>query len=117
MAISKIATIAVMVSDENKAKKWYKDKLDFNVMNDEPHWIVVGPKGSDTGFHLCSDEKLEAGNQGIVLLSKNLEKTCKELKTKGVAFTRELSPSEWDKKLSYAVFKDLDGNEFWLMSS
>jgi len=115
MAIKQIATVAVMVSDEDKAKKWYKSKLGFEIMSNESHWIVVGPKGSLTGLHLCPDEKLEPGNQGIVLKSDNVEKTCQELKKKGVEFTRELAKSEWDEEVIYAMFKDPDGNEFWLM--
>lgn len=115
MAITQIATIAVMVADEKKARDWYKNKLGLEVTSDVPHWIVVGPKSSSTGIHLCPDEKLEPGNQGIVLKADEIEKTVKELKKKGVEFTRELSKSEWDEDVIYAVFKDPDGNEFWLM--
>ncbi len=115
MAINQIATIAVMVSDEDKAKEWYKKKLNFEVMSNEPHWIVVGPKGSSTGIHLCPDAELEPGNQGIVLKADNAETTCKDLKKNGVEFVRELSKSEWDEDMSYAIFKDPDGNEFMLM--
>jgi len=115
MAITQIATIAVMVSDENKSKEWYEKKLNFEVMSNEPHWIVVGPKGSSTGIHLCPDAELEPGNQGIVLKADNIEKTFKEMKNNGIAFVRELSRSEWDENIRYAVFKDPDGNEFSLM--
>jgi catechol 2,3-dioxygenase-like lactoylglutathione lyase family enzyme len=115
MAIKRIATIAVMVSDEDKAKKWYKSKLGFEIMSNESHWIVVGPKGSSTGLHLCPDEKLEPGNQGIVLKADNVEKTYQDLKKKGVEFTRELAKSEWDEEVIYAMLKDPDGNVFWLM--
>ena len=115
MAINQISTIAVMVKDEQKAKEWYKSKLGMEVMYDEPHWIVVGPKGSKTGLHLCPDEKLEPGNQGIVLKTDNAKKTCAELKKKGVAFVRELAKSEWDDELMYAVIRDPDGNEFQIM--
>jgi hypothetical protein len=44
-----------------------------------------------------------------------IENTCKELKKKGVQFTRELGRSEWDEKMTYAMFKDPDDNVFWLM--
>lgn len=114
MTIKKIATIAVMVSDEKKARDWYKSKLNFKVMSNESHWIVVSPKGSTTGFHLCPDEDIEPGNQGIVLYADNVEKTCKELKKKGVEFVRELSKSKWGDWME-AIIKDPDGNEFWIM--
>jgi len=115
MAIKKIATIAVMVSDEKKSRDWYKSKLNFEIISNEPHWVVVGPKGSATGFHLCPDEDLEPGNQGIVLYADNAQKTCEELKKKGVEFARDLAKSEWDENMKYAIIRDPDGNEFWLM--
>ncbi len=115
MGINQIATIAVMVSDENNAKEWYKEKLNFEIISNEPHWIVVGPKGSSTGFHLCIDAELEPGNQGIVLRADNIEKTYREMIDNGIEFVRELSASEWDENMRYAIFKDPDGNEFSLM--
>jgi len=32
-----------------------------------------------------------------------------------VQFTRELGKAEWDENITYAMFRDLDGNVFWLM--
>jgi len=115
MAIERIATVAVMVSDEKKAKEWYEEKLGFEVRSDEEHWVVVGPRGSTMGLHLCPDDPLEPGNTGILLLAGGIEGTCEELKQKGVEFTRELGKAEWDEKMTYAMFKDPDGNVFWLM--
>jgi len=113
--IEEISTVAVMVSNPKKAMEWYRDKLGFEIQSDEEHWAVVAPKGSSNGLHLCPDGPLEPGNTGIVLLAPDIEATCKELKNNGVEFTRDLAKSEWDENLKYAMFKDLDGNVFWLM--
>jgi lactoylglutathione lyase len=113
--IYQIRSVAVMVSDEKKAKEWYRDRLGFEVQSDEEHWVVVAPPGSSFGIHLCPDESLEPGNSGILFLSDDIENTCRELEKKGVQFTRELGKAEWDESLIYAMFKDLDGNVFWLM--
>ena len=32
--IEQMQTVAVMVSDENKAKEWYRDKLEFETQSD-----------------------------------------------------------------------------------
>jgi len=40
-----------------------------------------------------------------------LEKTFQEMSSKGVEFTVKPTKKEWG---SYAMFKDPDGNEFWL---
>jgi catechol 2,3-dioxygenase-like lactoylglutathione lyase family enzyme len=51
--IEQIQSVAVVVSDEKKAKEWYKNKLGFEVQSDEEHWVVVAPPGSLFGIHLC----------------------------------------------------------------
>ena len=113
--ITKFASIAVLVSNGRTAKEWYRDKLGFEVKEDENHWIVVAPQGSETGIHLCQAKELEPGNHGILFFADNIDATCKALKDKGVEFTRPLGKAEWNEKIRYAMFKDPDGNEFWLM--
>lgn len=114
--IEDIGTIAVVVSDAKKSKKWYVEKLGFKPEDDQDHWVVVAPPGSPVGLHLCEEKKLEPGNTGITLRTNDLEATYEALKKNGVQFSRELAPSEWDKNMKYAMLKDPDGNEFWLMS-
>jgi len=43
MRIERIRSVAVVVSDEKKAKEWYRDRLGFEVQDDMEHWVVVGP--------------------------------------------------------------------------
>jgi catechol 2,3-dioxygenase-like lactoylglutathione lyase family enzyme len=116
LLIGDIGTVAVIVSDAQKSKKWYVEKLGFELEDDESHWVVVAPPGSSVGLHLCEGEKLEPGNTGITLRADDLEATYQSLKKNGVQFSRELAPSEWDKNMKYAMLKDPDGNEFWLVS-
>ncbi len=56
--IEQIQSVAVVVSDEKKAKEWYKNKLGFEVQSDEEHWVVVAPHGSLFGIHLCQANHL-----------------------------------------------------------
>jgi len=115
MPIERIRSIAVVVSDAKKAKGWYVDKLEFEVQEDMEHWVVVGPPNSSTDIHLCQVEPLEPGNTGIRFFAEDIESTYKDLKGKGVEFTRELGNAEWNESVKYAMFKDSDGNEFWLI--
>lgn len=62
-------------------------------------------------FHLCKIKPLEKGNIGISLATDSLDKTYKVLLEKGVKFIVKPKDEGWSK---YAMFKDLDGNEFWL---
>ena len=43
MVIERIRSVAVVVSEETKAKEWYRDRLGFEVQDDMEHWVVVGP--------------------------------------------------------------------------
>jgi lactoylglutathione lyase len=113
--IDRIRCVAVVVSDEKRAKEWYRDKLGFEVQEEAEHWVVVAPRGSSTGIHLCKSETPEPGNTGILFYADDVEATYLELKQKGVQFSRGLGKAEWNENIRYAMFKDLDGNEFWLM--
>ena len=109
--IKSIMDVAVVVSDGKKSAQWYKEKLGLEVRDGEGHWITVGPKGSNVLLHLCETTPPEKGNTGIAFLVNDLDKTYKELSGNGVEFTTKPKKTEWG---TYAMFKDPDGNEFWL---
>ncbi len=108
--ISAIGDVAVVVSDGKKAAEWYREKLGFKIFSSEGHWITVGPHNATTVLHLC-EGKLEPGNTGIGLIVDDVKKTYEELSKKGVSFTKK--PADEGFGL-YAMFKDIDGNEFWI---
>lgn len=110
--IESMIDVAVVVSNANKSAKWYKEKLGFEIRDKEGHWVTVSPKGSDVVLHLCETTPLEKGNSGIAFRVDDLDKTFNELSSKGVEFTVKPKKAEWG---SFAMFKDTDGNEFWLM--
>ncbi|MEM3791599.1 MAG: VOC family protein [Candidatus Micrarchaeaceae archaeon] len=116
--ITKTYSIAVVVKNKDEAKKWYVEKLGFRVVDDDGHWVTVAPKSArsrDVLIHLCEsyDENAEepGGNTGIAFMTDSVEESFKELKAKGVEFSKEPSDEGFGK---YAIFKDLYGNEFWL---
>lgn len=116
--IDSYTDVAVVVSDTQKAKQWYVEKLGFKVVLDKGHAVAVSPnvKGGSLVLHLCGDSfaPLEPGNTGIGFTADNFDKTCEELTRKGVRFS-EKPKDEGGYKL--AKFLDLDGNEFWLFES
>jgi catechol 2,3-dioxygenase-like lactoylglutathione lyase family enzyme len=110
--IKGISSMAVVVSDAAKAKKWYKEKLGFEVLSEAGHWVTVAPKGSKGPvLHLCQTTPLEEGNTGILFRVDDLNKAYEELTQKGVEFTKKPKDDGWGP---YAMFKDPDGNVFWL---
>jgi len=109
--IKSIMNIAVVVSDAKKSARWYKQKLGLEVRDRKGHWITLAPKGSRVVLHLCETTPHEKGNTGIAFLVDDLDKTYKTMVAKGVKFTSKPKKTEWG---TYAMFKDPDGNEFWL---
>ena len=110
--LKSIVDVAVVVSNANKSAEWYSEKLGLEVRDKEGHWVTVAPKGSTVVLHLCETKPLEQGNTGIAFNVDDLDKAYQELSGKGVEFTVKPTKEEWG---SYAMFKDPDGNVFWLM--
>ena len=106
---SKEFSVAVMVSDGKKSAEWFEDKLGFK-SSTEGHWILVWPEGSSAKIHLC-EGKPDPGNSGIAFYVEDVSNLAKNMKAKGVKFTRDVKKESWG---THAMFADPDGNEFWL---
>jgi lactoylglutathione lyase len=111
--INDLTSVAVVISDAKKSTEWYTKVLGFKVVSNDDHWVTVAPQNSNTTIHLCQGPDLEPGNTGILLKTQNVDETYSELSKKGVQFTKPPRDDGWGK---YAMFKDPDGNEFWLMT-
>ncbi len=115
MMFKTVGSIAVLVKDAKKSAEWYREKLGFETRI-EGHWVTAKPKGSEVVLHLCEKnpdwgKDTPGGNTGIFLECEDKERTYRELKLKGVKFTKELTRVPWGQS---AVFQDPDGNEFWM---
>src|SRR2546428_9649265 len=80
--------VAVVVSDAKKAATWWREKLGFEIRDNEGHWVTVAAKGSEPLLHLCETKPPEKGNTGIGVLAKDLIPEAKGLEAKGVRFTK-----------------------------
>jgi catechol 2,3-dioxygenase-like lactoylglutathione lyase family enzyme len=109
--------VAVVVSDAQKARKWYVEKLGFKVVLDKGHAICVSPNVAEGGLylHLCGDKyaPLEPGNTGIGFTADDFDKTCDDMEQKGVKFAMRTNEDGY----KVARFLDPDGNEYWLFES
>jgi len=114
---TEVGSIAVLVHDATKAAEWYKRELGFEV-NVQGHWVTAKPRGSNIVIHLCAKcedwgDDRPGGQTGIFIKTDDKEKTYRELKSRGVEFDVELQEAPWGGG-KYAIFKDLDGNRFWM---
>jgi catechol 2,3-dioxygenase-like lactoylglutathione lyase family enzyme len=134
--ISDVGSIPILVTNAKESAKWYHEKLGFEIVSNEGHWVAVKPEESSVLIHLCGKcdswgGDKPGGDTGIWLRSGEMEgfldeksgsniprsegdkvdATYADLKNKGVEFDTELSQSPWGK---YAKLKDPDGNIFWI---
>ncbi|HUS32280.1 MAG TPA: VOC family protein [Kofleriaceae bacterium] len=130
--ITKHTHTTIYVTDQDRAKAFYTEKLGFEVRDDASmgdfRWLTVGPKTQPDVClilyaikpgpwmkeeHASSLRTLvEAGAiGGGVLMTDDCKRDYDELKAKGVEFTRE--PKEMPYGLE-AVFKDDSGNYYSL---
>lgn len=118
----KIAHIALIVDDYDKAIDFYTKKLHFDliedtVLNEKKRWVLVAPKGS-TDFSLLlakastTKEKSRIGDQtgGRVFLFLNTDNFARDyqnLLDNNIKIVREPVTEEYG---TVAVFSDLYGN-------
>jgi lactoylglutathione lyase len=126
--IEKVGTVSVYVSDQQRAKDFYVNKLGMELVTDAElypgasnRWIAVAPKGAQTQIILyLPDENWEhyrgvvGKSQSITLETADVQATYNELKAKGVEFTGEPDVQPWG---TFATLKDSEGNSILLVQT
>ncbi len=121
--INKIGKITVYVNNQEEAKKFWTEKLNFVVkfeqaMGPTMKWLEVGPSEDEfTTFVLYDKNLMKAQNPStnvahpsILLSTTDIESAYEEMKVKEVE-VGELMKMPYGKMFS---FKDQDGNEYLL---
>jgi catechol 2,3-dioxygenase-like lactoylglutathione lyase family enzyme len=109
----KPSSVAVVVKDVKRSKKFYVQKLGMKVLDDMEHWVTVGQPRSGMRIHLCETKPPEKGNTGIALIADGpVLRAYAVLKKKGVKFS--VPPKERPWGLECRLL-DPDGNEYWLV--
>ncbi len=121
--INKIGKITLYVNNQEEAKKFWTEKLNFVVkfeqaMGPTMKWIEVGPSADEfTTFVLYDKNLMKAQNPAtnvehpsILLSTSDIESSYEEMKSKDVE-VGELMKMPYGKMFS---FKDQDGNQYLL---
>jgi catechol 2,3-dioxygenase-like lactoylglutathione lyase family enzyme len=121
MAVRDVKVISVPVSDQDRAKEFYVEKLGFELTRDDDsvpgiRWVQVTPRGGSVSLTLVTwFETMPAGSlQGLVLGSEDLRSDCDDLAANGVEFDRPLQEQPWGTE---AVVRDPDGNRLVLQQA
>ncbi len=125
--LTRIGTVTVQVTDQDKALAFYTQKLGFEKRADQPmgpnqRWIEVAPPGAQTRILLYKASKEMPGadsyqaaksslgkTTNMVLETDNIVETFAKLKANGVTIIDEprKQPYGW-----WGVFADQDGNSY-----
>lgn len=128
--MSQIELVALLVRDYDRAIQFFRDVLDFELVEDVPslttdgrpkRWVVVRPRGSTTGILLArADGEQQAttvGNQfagrvGLFLRVAEFDVTYRRLREAGAQFVRPPRDEPYGR---VAVFRDCEGNSWDLL--
>ncbi len=117
MAITSFEIVSVPVSDQQRAKGFYRDTLGFDLIREEDmgpqgKWIQLAPKGCTTTIALVSwfEAMKPGGLQGVMLNVTDIDKDHRELSARGLSLSA-IEQQPWGR---FAMFKDPDGNG-WIL--
>jgi predicted enzyme related to lactoylglutathione lyase len=120
MMIKAVKFVSIPVTDQDRALAFYTNALGFGIVTDQPmgpgqqRWIELKIPGAATGVTLFTADGHQdriGTFQGISFLVDDVQKTYDDLKAKGVEFSQPPTKQPWG---TFAIFKDVDGNQFVL---
>ena len=121
MSITHIQLFSVAVTDHDRARTFYVDRLGFDLISDRPmgpdgRWVQVAPKGAQTSITLVSGfETMPPGSvKGIVLETDDLVADVAALRDRGVEIEGDVEESPWGR---WVTFDDPDGNGIILQAT
>jgi catechol 2,3-dioxygenase-like lactoylglutathione lyase family enzyme len=120
VSIVSFEIVSVPVSDQERAKLFYRDTVGFELIREEPmpqgppggKWIQLAPQGCKTTIALVTwfDTMRPGGLQGVMLNVTDIDRDHKDLSARGLTLT-EIQEAPWGR---FAMFKDPDGNG-WIL--
>ncbi|HZR35007.1 MAG TPA: VOC family protein [Nevskia sp.] len=119
--ITHMKFVGIPVRDQERALRFYTEKLGFEVATDQPmgaqRWIEMRIAHSQTRVVLFTPE----GHEDRIgtffngsMACDNVEATWRQLSQRGVEFVQPPTRQPWG---TFAKFRDPDGNTFVLSSS
>ena len=111
-----IKTVGVYVEDQERATRFYIDKLGFEVRRKMPmgptrEWIEIAPKGAETCLVIYPKALMQDWNEkkpSVVFHCPDIDSTIAQLRGGDVVIAMEPSDMPWGK---FAVIEDPDGNQ------
>ena len=119
--IACVKHVTVPVADQDRAIRFYTEKLGFKVTTDADcgtgdgqRWIELDLLGGNTRVVLYTGEEQKdriGTMQNIIFATQSVAEDYKTLQQKGVQFMSAPIEEPWG---TYVIFKDSEGNQFVL---
>jgi lactoylglutathione lyase len=117
--ITHIGTVAVYVTDQEAALRFWVDQVGFELKSERPmtdtiRWLEVGPARGDSALVLYPKTLMDDWNErkpSVVFVTDDVGRTCERLAANGVTISQPITEMAWGK---FAAFLDTEGNEFGL---
>ncbi len=114
--ISQVQIATIHVGDQDRASKFYTEKLGFSVVRNDPmgdrgRWIELATADGPTHVVLFTPPGMESrvGSLAPVgFTSPDIRKTCEMLTERGVEFVQPPERQPWGGTM--ALFKESEGN-------
>ncbi len=116
MSIGSIDVVSVPVSDQDRARDFYVEKLGFTVTMDADvgqRWLELEPPGGGARITLVTwfDQMPPGSQQGLVIGSDDVAGDVDALRARGL----ELGDPEKQSWGTFSSFRDPDGNSWVLV--
>ncbi len=124
--INHVGTVSIFVSDQDRAKAFYTEKLGMDLRADAPlypgaanRWLAVAPAKAVTELILyVPDENWEhykqvvGQSQAITIDVTDMTALHSDLTAKGITFVQEPDVQPWG---NFAIIEDSEGNHLVLV--
>jgi catechol 2,3-dioxygenase-like lactoylglutathione lyase family enzyme len=117
MSIYGFEILSVPVSDQQRAKRFYRDVLGFELIREQPmgpgmSWIQLAPQGQGVTIALVTwfEQMKPGGLQGVMVNTEDIEAEHARLRRRGLEIG-DIKEEVWGR---YAMFTDPDGNG-WIL--
>jgi catechol 2,3-dioxygenase-like lactoylglutathione lyase family enzyme len=119
--IKRIKFLGIPVRDQDRALRFYTEKLGFRVLTDQEfsatqRWIELSIPGAETGITLFTPEGHESRIGTFINTSwevDDIDKTYSDLQEKGVVFAGPPEKQPWG---TFLMMKDSEDNQIVLAS-
>ena len=113
--IKTVWCVTFYVSDLDRASRFYEETLGLEKKYEYSSYVGFECGGVEIGLipKPSEEQKVSQLSASVELLVDDIEKSCKELREKGVRFVEELHEEPWGGRL--ATFTDPDGNNLQMV--